>query len=90
VRERQLPTAEAVRLAREVASGLDYAHRHGWCTATSRRRTSCCTRGHALITDFGVAKALTAAREPRGRRCGDATQAGARSARPRTWPRSRP
>ncbi|WP_411282021.1 serine/threonine-protein kinase, partial [Gemmatimonas sp.] len=27
-RERQLPIAEAVRVAREVASALDYAHRH--------------------------------------------------------------
>src|SRR5688572_23052095 len=28
-REKQLPIAEAVRIAREVASALDYAHRHG-------------------------------------------------------------
>src|SRR5215831_374747 len=28
-RERQLPISEAVRIAREVAGALDYAHRHG-------------------------------------------------------------
>src|SRR3989475_4811594 len=29
VREKQLPIADAVRIATEVASALDYAHRHG-------------------------------------------------------------
>jgi serine/threonine protein kinase len=38
-RERQLPVADAVRIAREVAEALDYAHRRGVI-----RRTSCCTR----------------------------------------------
>src|ERR1051325_11077731 len=28
-RDKQLPTEDAVRIAREIASALDYAHRHG-------------------------------------------------------------
>ena len=36
-RERQLPIADAVRIAREVASALDYAHRQNVGRAPSRR-----------------------------------------------------
>jgi serine/threonine protein kinase len=39
-RERQLPIADAVRIAREVAGALDYAHRHG---VIHRLRIFCCT-----------------------------------------------
>ena len=39
-REGLLPLAEALRVAREVAEGLDAAHRAVWRTATSSRRTS--------------------------------------------------
>ena len=41
-RDKRLGVDEAVRLAREVADALDYAHRNGVCTATSSRRTSSC------------------------------------------------
>jgi serine/threonine-protein kinase len=37
----ELPVGEAVRLLREIADALAYAHRRGWCTATSSPRTSC-------------------------------------------------
>ncbi len=33
-REPQLPVDDAVRIAREVADALDYAHGTAWCTAT--------------------------------------------------------
>ena len=61
-RERQLPVEDALRIAREAAEALDYAHRAGRrSTATSSRRTSCSPDGHALVADFGIARALGAA-----------------------------
>ena len=35
--------------------------RTGWSTGTSSRRTSCSSNGHALVADFGIAKAVEAA-----------------------------
>ena len=32
-----------------------------WCTATSSRRTSCSHDGHAMVADFGIARAIRAA-----------------------------
>ena len=40
-RETQLPVEDALRIAREAADALDYAHARASCTATSSRRTSC-------------------------------------------------
>lgn len=42
-RERQLPLAEALTITREVASALDYAHRHH-CWPTARGATPRATR----------------------------------------------
>ncbi len=44
-RECQLPIEDAVRIAREVASALDYAHRQTSFIATSSRKTFCCMMG---------------------------------------------
>ena len=38
-RERQLPLEDALRITREVADALGYAHARAWCTATSSPRT---------------------------------------------------
>lgn len=52
-REQQLPIDDAVRLTREIASALDYAHRKGVIHATSKPRSE----GQALVADFGIALA---------------------------------
>src|SRR5688572_26620311 len=76
LRNGALPTAEAVRLAHEVASGLDYAHRHGVVHRDIKAENVLLHEGHALIADFGIAKALTAARTQDGAVNTTLTQAG--------------
>ena len=76
LRSGALSTAEAVRLAREVASGLDYAHRHGVVHRDIKAENVLLHEGHALIADFGIAKALTAARTQDGAINTTLTQAG--------------
>ncbi len=57
-RERQLPVAEAVRIAREVASALDYAHRHGVIHRDIKPENILLHDGQALVADFGIALAV--------------------------------
>ena len=52
-RERQLPIAEAVRIAREVASALDYAHRHSVIHRDIKPENILLHDGRALVADFG-------------------------------------
>ncbi len=59
-REPQLPIEEALRIAREVADGLDYAHRHGVVHRDVKPENILLTEGHALVADFGISRALTA------------------------------
>jgi eukaryotic-like serine/threonine-protein kinase len=59
-REGQLPLAEALRLAREVADGLHYAHQHGVIHRDIKPENILLSGSHALIADFGVARALAA------------------------------
>jgi serine/threonine-protein kinase len=58
-RESQLPVAEAIRIAREVADGLDYAHRHGVVHRDVKPENILLTDSHALVADFGISRALT-------------------------------
>ncbi|HEY9507772.1 MAG TPA: protein kinase [Gemmatimonadales bacterium] len=60
-REVQLPIEEAVRIAREVAEALDYAHRHGIVHRDIKPENVMLGNGHARVADFGVAQALGAA-----------------------------
>ena len=60
-REGQLPVEEAVRIAREVADALDYAHQQGVVHRDIKPENILLAGGHALVADFGIARALEAA-----------------------------
>jgi eukaryotic-like serine/threonine-protein kinase len=60
-REKQLPIAEALRIATEVGAGLDYAHRHGVIHRDIKPENILLHDGSALIADFGIALAVSTA-----------------------------
>ncbi|HSQ28568.1 MAG TPA: serine/threonine-protein kinase, partial [Gemmatimonadaceae bacterium] len=60
-REKQLPIADAVRIAGEVAGALDYAHRHGVIHRDIKPENILLHDGSALVADFGIALAVSSA-----------------------------
>ena len=60
-RERQLPLEDALQITREVADALGYAHSQGVVHRDIKPENILLSRGHALVADFGVARALVAA-----------------------------
>ena len=64
-RERQLAVDESVRITVEVADALDYAHRQGVVHRDIKPGNILLSEGHAVIADFGIARAVEVARRER-------------------------
>jgi len=60
-REHQLPVEDSIRLAKEIGSALDYAHRHGVIHRDIKPENILLHDGSALVADFGIALAVSQA-----------------------------
>jgi serine/threonine-protein kinase len=65
-RERQLPIADALQMAREVADALSYAHSCNVVHRDIKPPNILLDSGHALVADFGVARAMGAGESSTG------------------------
>ena len=57
-REKQLPVDEAIRLTREIAEALSYAHGKDVLHRDIKPDNILLSDGHALVADFGIARAI--------------------------------
>ena len=57
--KRQLPLEEALKITREVAAALDYAHRHQVVHRDIKPENILLHEGAAMVADFGIGKALS-------------------------------
>ena len=64
-RERQLPVQDALQLAREIADALAYAHSRGIVHRDIKPENILLVAGHAVVTDFGIARAIAQATDLR-------------------------
>ena len=64
-REGRLPVADAVEIARDVADALAYAHAHNIVHRDIKPENILIEAGHPVVSDFGIARAISAANEAR-------------------------
>src|SRR3989454_77845 len=57
-RERQLPLEDALQITAEVADALDYAHSHDVLHRDIKPENILFQSGHAVVSDFGIARAI--------------------------------
>ncbi len=58
-REHRLPVDVALGIVREIADALAYAHSHGVIHRDIKPENILLSAGHALVTDFGIARAIS-------------------------------
>src|ERR1700693_1228181 len=63
-RSGELPVQEAAKILRDVLSALSYAHAHGVVHRDIKPDNVLLTASHAVVADFGLAKALSASTSP--------------------------
>ncbi len=61
IREKQLPLDEALEIARQVASALDYAHAHGVVHRDIKPENILLEGDQVVVADFGIARAVRVA-----------------------------
>jgi len=71
VREGRLPLEDALRIAAEVADALACAHRNGVVHRDVKPENVLLSAGHAVVADFGIAKAISASKTKVAGRGGD-------------------
>jgi TolB-like protein/Tfp pilus assembly protein PilF len=71
-REHRLPVADALAIGAEVADALDYAHQQGVIHRDIKPENILLQAGHALVADFGIARAVLGANRERLTRTGAA------------------
>lgn len=60
-REKQLPVDDALTIVREVADAINYAHSCGAIHRDIKPENILFAAGHAVVSDFGIARAIDAA-----------------------------